>query len=74
MKNFAQKKPGTIKKSSNFDYYGLTPSSPPPGKALVVQNWVEKVTNLLSSWRDPGLKITKEIVVSRTMVEKSEKT
>ena len=27
---------------------------PPPGKALIVQNHRKKITQLLSSWSDPG--------------------
>ena len=38
----------------------------PPGKALVVQNRPKKITKLLSSWSDPGKKITKDLVVDPT--------
>ena len=39
---------------------------PPPGKALVVQNRQKCFTKLLSSWSDPGKKITKDLVVGPT--------
>ena len=38
----------------------------PPGRALIVQNRRKKITQLISSWSDPGLKITKDLVVGPT--------
>ena len=47
----------------------LTTKAGPPllGKALIVKNLhTKKITQLLSSWSDPGLNITKDLVVGPT--------